>query len=194
MWWPQKIALLINLDWFYLVLCSPKTLSLWVAWGVPPAQQSWPDIVKLFQDCTPMHVGCRKVCCVSKHILEYVRDNMKTGSYARRNGQGLHRQQHSGHTGICMGKKKQEEHCQRLKNYLQQAAGFPFYPTKLSETDSMKFFATVQQKAAQLTLTGNQQNCHVLPILFTDDRRFTLSMCDRSEKVGHCGNLACLPN
>ncbi|KAJ8361323.1 hypothetical protein SKAU_G00178480 [Synaphobranchus kaupii] len=142
---------------------------------------------------------CRrtKVCCVSQHSLTR-RRYRETGHYTRRAGQGRGRattQRQDRYLLLC-AKRNRRSTARALQNDLQRA-------TRVHVSDQtvrnrlheggmrarhpvVGPVLTAQHRAARLAFAREHQNWqvrHWRPVLFTDESRFTLSTCDRRERV-----------
>lgn len=82
-------------------------------------------------------------------------------------------------------KEEHEKHCQPPRSNLQQTQyRWPEGPTSTSGGLCLQPETMPPRRAAW----QNEQICHWLPGLLTDDSRFTLSTCDRHERVWRrCG-------
>ncbi len=89
--------------------------------------------------------------------------------YTRRAGQGRRRA------------TTQQQYCQTVRNRLHEGGTRAQHPV-------LGPVLTTQHHAARLAFAreSNWQVCHWCPVLFTDESRFTVSTCDRHERVWKC--------
>ncbi len=142
---------------------------------------------------------CQKVCCISQHRFKSMEE---TGSYSRRAEQGRRRSlthQLDRYLLLC-AKRNRMSTARALQNDLQQATGVNVSDQATrnglhegglrARRPLVGPVLTGRHRGAQLSFAIEHQNWQVEelcqnwhPVLFTVESRFTLSTCDRRERV-----------
>ncbi|KAI3371178.1 hypothetical protein L3Q82_023809, partial [Scortum barcoo] len=152
------------------------------------------QVVQLIQDGTSMRSCGKKVCCVCQRSVQSRRRSQETGQYIRRCGGGHRRattQHQDRYLRLC-ARRNRRSTARALQNDLQQATNVHVSAQTVrnrlheggmrpARRPQVGVVLTAQHRAGRLAFAREHQDWQT--VLFTDESRFTLSTCDRPDRV-----------